>query len=77
MDRQTVELDVLGMTCASCANTVERTLARTDGVEAARVNIATERASVTFDPQQVDLSGLIGKIRRTPRSSVPFSPLGG
>ncbi len=63
MDRQTVELDVLGMTCASCANTVERTLARTDGVEAARVNIATERASVTFDPQQVDLSGLIGKIR--------------
>ena len=31
METQTIELDVLGMTCASCANTVERTLARTRG----------------------------------------------
>jgi Cu+-exporting ATPase len=63
METQTVELDVLGMTCASCANTVERTLSRTEGVEAAHVNIATERASVTFDPAVVDLSRLVGKVR--------------
>lgn len=41
-----VELDLTGMTCASCANRIERKLNKLDGV-AATVNYATERASVT------------------------------
>jgi P-type Cu+ transporter len=44
-----IELPISGMTCASCANRVERRLNKLDGVSAA-VNYATETASVTYDP---------------------------
>ncbi|MGD9736997.1 MAG: heavy metal translocating P-type ATPase [Solirubrobacterales bacterium] len=47
-----LELPIEGMTCASCANRIERRLNRLDGVSAS-VNYATERASVTFDPAAV------------------------
>ncbi len=60
---KTVEIDVLGMSCASCANTVERGLQKVVGVSTANVNIATERASVTYDPAEVDLSHLVQKVR--------------
>ncbi len=60
---KTVELDVLGMTCASCANTVERGLKKVAGVSAANVNIATERASVTFDPTVLNVAGLVQRVR--------------
>ncbi|PMS14454.1 copper-transporting ATPase [Trinickia dabaoshanensis] len=42
----TAELDIEGMTCASCAARVEKALARVPGVTAASVNLATERATV-------------------------------
>ncbi|HEV7810181.1 MAG TPA: heavy metal translocating P-type ATPase [Candidatus Limnocylindrales bacterium] len=45
-----LELPVAGMTCASCVNRIERFLRRSDGVESASVNLATEVASVRFDP---------------------------
>ena len=43
-----VELAITGMTCASCANRIERKLNKLDGVTAS-VNYATEKASVTYD----------------------------
>ncbi|TYB51843.1 heavy-metal-associated domain-containing protein, partial [Nonomuraea sp. PA05] len=47
-DRQNaVELSIGGMTCASCANRIERKLNKLDGVTAT-VNYATEKARVTF-----------------------------
>ncbi|HEY4281074.1 MAG TPA: heavy metal translocating P-type ATPase [Conexibacter sp.] len=45
---QRVELPIEGMTCASCANRIERKLNKLDGV-AATVNYATERATVDYD----------------------------
>jgi len=42
-----VELAIDGMTCASCANRIEKTLNRIDGV-AATVNFATEKARVSY-----------------------------
>jgi P-type Cu+ transporter len=45
-----LSLGVEGMTCASCVNRIERFLKNTDGVREAHVNLATERATVTFDP---------------------------
>jgi Cu+-exporting ATPase len=63
MAKKQVDIDVLGMTCAGCANTVERALQDAEGVEDARVNIATERASVTFDPSKIETEALIEKIR--------------
>jgi Cu+-exporting ATPase len=49
-----VELPIAGMTCASCVNRIERFLKRTDGVEAASVNLATEIATIRYLP---DLTG--------------------
>ena len=48
----TVELPITGMTCASCANRIERKLNKLDGVSAT-VNYATERAAVEFDAAAV------------------------
>jgi Cu+-exporting ATPase len=45
---QHVELPITGMTCASCANRIERKLNKLDGVTAS-VNYATEKASVDYD----------------------------
>jgi Cu+-exporting ATPase len=44
-----VELPISGMTCASCANRIERKLNKLEGVTAT-VNYATEKASVAYDP---------------------------
>lgn len=44
--QQTTELDIIGMSCASCVGRVEKALSRIDGVEQAQVNLATERASI-------------------------------
>src|SRR3954447_24316749 len=46
---ENVELLLTGMTCASCANRVERKLNKLDGVSAT-VNYATEKAKVSYDP---------------------------
>ncbi len=48
----TLELPITGMTCASCANRIERKLNKLDGVSAT-VNYATEKARVEFDPGAV------------------------
>uniref|UniRef100_UPI00158CBB6C heavy-metal-associated domain-containing protein n=1 Tax=Burkholderia ambifaria TaxID=152480 RepID=UPI00158CBB6C len=42
----TIELEIDGMTCASCVSRVEKALAKVPGVTRASVNLATERASV-------------------------------
>ena len=62
LNRQ-IELPITGMTCASCVRNVERALTKTDGVETATVNLATERASIRFDPQAVALPQLIERVR--------------
>ncbi|MGV0853398.1 heavy metal translocating P-type ATPase [Mycolicibacterium phlei] len=48
MATDTIELSIEGMTCASCANRIERKLNKIDGVTAT-VNFATEKAHVTYD----------------------------
>lgn len=53
MSTQDVQLDITGMTCASCANRIERKLNRLPGVEAT-VNYATEKARVRSDNVSVD-----------------------
>jgi Cu+-exporting ATPase len=53
-----VTLPVRGMHCAACVGKVERALADVPGVEAASVNLATERATVAYDPARADLAAL-------------------
>jgi len=54
----TVTLGVTGMTCASCVRRVEKALASVPGVQGASVNLATEKATVIFDPVQMSLDQL-------------------
>jgi Cu+-exporting ATPase len=53
-----VTLPVRGMHCAACVGKVERALAGVPGVEEARVNLATERATIGFDPARADVHRL-------------------
>ena len=57
-----VDLPITGMTCASCANRIERKLNKLDGVSAT-VNYATERAAVEFDPEAVAPEQLVDAVR--------------
>jgi Cu+-exporting ATPase len=56
-----IELPITGMTCASCANRIERKLNKLDGVTAT-VNYATEKARVEFDPGTVAPEQLVGAV---------------
>jgi Cu+-exporting ATPase len=56
-----VELPIAGMTCASCANRIERRLNKLDGVTAS-VNYATEKATVDFDAGAVEPEQLIAAV---------------
>jgi Cu+-exporting ATPase len=53
MPDQQIQLPVTGMTCASCVRRVEKALAKLPGVHEVQVNLATEQASVRFDPASV------------------------
>ena len=70
-----VELEIGGMTCASCAARIEKRLNDVDGVTTATVNYATERAAVSFAGVDVAVDDLIAEIEATgytasrPRSS--------
>ena len=53
MPTSRLELPVKGMSCASCVATIERAVGRLAGVEEVRVNLATERATVTYEPARL------------------------
>ena len=59
----TIELEIGGMTCASCANRIEKKLGKLDGVEAS-VNYATEKARVSV-PEGYDPQLLIAEVEKT------------
>ncbi len=63
MATKEITLPVIGMTCASCVATVERTLRRTPGVIEANVNFANERATILYDPAATDGQCLVDVIR--------------
>ncbi|MBA2557811.1 MAG: copper-translocating P-type ATPase, partial [Chloroflexi bacterium] len=57
-----LSLPVEGMTCASCVNRIERYLNKTTGVVRANVNLATERATVHYDPALAGRHELVAAI---------------
>jgi len=59
----TVELPILGMTCANCARTIERALHRVPGVLEATVNLAAERARITYVVGVASIRDLIQSVR--------------
>src|SRR3954463_14286919 len=67
----TCTLEIGGMTCASCVGRVEKALNRVDGVTGAEVNLATEVATVHFDPAQVGLEELTAAVTRAGYTAIP------
>jgi Cu+-exporting ATPase len=51
---QRIMLRIGGMTCASCSQTIENALRKTKGVKEANVNLATEKATVTYNPNKIE-----------------------
>jgi len=58
----TLQLPIEGMTCASCSSRVQRGLSKLPGMADAAVNLATEKATVTYDPALLDQSGIIAAV---------------
>ena len=57
-----ISFPVEGMTCASCVNRITRFLEKVDGVDGAHVNLATESATVRFDPGRVAVAELAAAV---------------
>ncbi|MBW2623007.1 MAG: copper-translocating P-type ATPase [Deltaproteobacteria bacterium] len=65
MAEEKLDLPVIGMTCANCVNTVERTLnKKVPGIISATVNFGTETATVEYDPEAVTLENMAEAVRK-------------
>ena len=67
--RATLTLE--GMTCASCAMRIEKGLKKVPGIKDASVNLATEQATVTYDPAQTNLEQMVQKVEAVGYKAVP------
>ena len=63
LERETIEIE--GMHCAGCVGAVEKALLRLDGVKEASVNLATESASLSYDPSKVGFDDFHKAVEQT------------
>jgi len=63
MSKTRIVLPIEGMTCASCAATVQKALAGAPGVSSAGVNFATNKAAIDYDEAQTSVAQLITAVR--------------
>ncbi|MFT8320624.1 MAG: heavy metal translocating P-type ATPase [Bacillus sp. (in: firmicutes)] len=56
------EFAITGMTCAACANRIEKGLNKIDGVQEATVNFALEKASIEYNPSTVSIKDITEKV---------------
>ena len=69
-----IDLPITGMTCAACAARIEKSLGRSEGVSEATVNLASERATVRFNPSVTDVEKIVGTIRDTGYDAIVPGP---
>ncbi|MEO7368872.1 MAG: heavy metal translocating P-type ATPase [Gemmatimonadaceae bacterium] len=58
-----IDLPITGMTCSACANRIEKSLAKVDGVTKANVNFATSRATVEYNPATTGVKQLVATVK--------------
>ena len=81
MANKPITLPITGMTCANCAATIERNLKKLPTVQNAMVNLASERATLEYDPAQLTQAQIIGRIEKagygvgTAEASLPLRRL--
>jgi Cu+-exporting ATPase len=57
-----LQLDIEGMTCASCVSHVEKGIKKIPGIDMANVNLATEKATVSYDPESVSPEDIVKSV---------------
>ncbi|PSP62074.1 heavy metal translocating P-type ATPase [Halobacteriales archaeon QH_8_67_36] len=62
MNDRTVRLELTGMSCANCSGTIEDRVGELDGVSAVDANYATDKGSVTYDPERVSPSDIVDAV---------------
>jgi Cu+-exporting ATPase len=63
--KEKVTIPIEGMSCATCAITIEKALADLPGVSQANVNFASEKASVEYDPDKVQVDKMVKTVSET------------
>ena len=63
--KKTINLKIIGMTCASCVLHIENDLKGLEGVEDAVVNLPLKKGSVTFDPDKVSVSDILNSVKKS------------
>lgn len=69
---ETRHLQLHGMSCASCANTIERAIQGVEGVKEGSVNFALEQATVIYDPQQTNLEAVKAAVAKVGYTAFPI-----
>lgn len=64
LETEQTSLQLTGMTCAACANRIEKGLSKLEGVSEANVNFALERATVKYDPKKVSVAQMKQSIQK-------------
>lgn len=62
--QQKVTLKLAGMSCVNCANTVEKSLKKANGVQDAQVNFAVEKAYVEYNPNDISEEDLLETVKK-------------
>lgn len=61
--QEKANINITGMSCAACATRIEDNLNKLSGVNSATVNLATNKAAIEYDPQEVNLSEVLSVIK--------------
>lgn len=59
---KTLQID--GMTCSACANSIEKGLSQIEGVEKANVNYAMERSTIVYDPAKTNVNEFVKRVEK-------------
>lgn len=66
-----IDLPLTGMSCASCARTIEKRLSETHGVRTVAVNLATSRATVEYDSSATGIQQLLNTVQSSGYGTLP------
>lgn len=70
----TQQLQLTGMSCAACANAIDKALHRVEGVNAASVNFAAEQATVEYNPQRTSVAAIQQAVAAAGYGAAPLEP---
>jgi Cu+-exporting ATPase len=74
---RTITIPVGGMTCASCVKAIERAVGKLEGVDKVSVNLATEKALVSYDPARLRISEIKQAITKAGYTPLAIAAEGG